>query len=123
MCAVRPGSLTYRPCSNGYRADPGRVPGRRAGASAPLLVDLLGVSFEQRTDEEGSGWQTHGAGPQVGVHERGRGSGDTVSLPYFAVADLDKALERVKELGGSIIHPAPSGPSGETPKGARSDSR
>ena len=67
--------------------------------------NLLGVSFEQRTDEEGSGWQTHGAGPQVGVHERGRGSGDTVSLPYFAVADLDKALERVKELGGSIIHP------------------
>ena len=67
--------------------------------------NLLGVSFKQRTDEEGSGWQTHGAGPQVGVHERGRGPGDTVSLPYFAVADLDKALERVKELGGSIIHP------------------
>jgi predicted enzyme related to lactoylglutathione lyase len=66
---------------------------------------LLGVSLDERTDEEGSGWQTHRAGPQVGVHERGGGPGDTVSLPYFAVANLIVALERVKELGGSVIHP------------------
>ncbi len=67
--------------------------------------NLLGAPFEERTAEEGSGWQTHGQGPHVGVHERGRGPGDTVSLPYFAVADLNEALERVKELGGSVIHP------------------
>jgi len=30
----------------------------------------------------------------------------TVSLPYFAVDDVDAALQRVKELGGSVIHPA-----------------
>ena len=66
---------------------------------------LLGVSLDQRADEQGSGWQTDGAAPAVGVHERGRGPGDTVSLPYFAVDDLDAALERVKELGGSVIHP------------------
>jgi predicted enzyme related to lactoylglutathione lyase len=67
--------------------------------------DLLGVPLAERTDEEGSGWQTHRPASQVGVHERGRGPGDTVSLPYFAVADLDAALERVKQLGGSVIHP------------------
>ena len=39
------------------------------------------------------------------VNERGRGPGDTVSLPYFAVEDMDVALERVTELGGSVIHP------------------
>jgi uncharacterized protein len=65
---------------------------------------LLGVPLAQRTDEEGSGWQTGRPCPQVGVHERGRGPGDTVSLPYFAVDDIDAALERVKELGGSVIH-------------------
>jgi predicted enzyme related to lactoylglutathione lyase len=66
---------------------------------------LLGASLDERTEKEGSGWQTHGQGPHVGVHERGRGPGDTASLPYFAVDDLDQALERVKELGGSVIHP------------------
>ncbi len=66
---------------------------------------LLGVALADRSDHEGSGWQTHVAGPQIGVHERGRGPGDTVSLPYFAVEDMDVALERVTELGGSVIHP------------------
>jgi predicted enzyme related to lactoylglutathione lyase len=66
---------------------------------------LLGVALVDRGDHEGSGWQTHLAGPQIGVHERGRGPGDTVSLPYFAVVDMDVALERVTELGGSVIHP------------------
>jgi predicted enzyme related to lactoylglutathione lyase len=66
---------------------------------------LLGAPLEERSDEEGSGWQTHGPQTQVGVHERGRGPGDTVSLPYFAVQDLDEAIERVKQLGGTVIHP------------------
>lgn len=66
---------------------------------------LLGAALEERSDEEGSGWQTHGPQTQVGVHERGRGPGDTVSLPYFAVQDLDEAIERVKQLGGTVIHP------------------
>jgi predicted enzyme related to lactoylglutathione lyase len=66
---------------------------------------LLGANLDERSSEEGSGWQTHGPGPDIGVHERGRGPGDTVSLPYFAVEDVDAALERVQELGGSVIHP------------------
>lgn len=67
--------------------------------------NLLGASLPERTDDQGSGWQTRGAGAQVGVHERGQGPGDTVSLPYFAVGDLEEALARVKEFGGTVIHP------------------
>jgi len=33
-----------------------------------------------------------------------RGPGGTASLPYFAVADMALALERVRRLGGSVIH-------------------
>jgi predicted enzyme related to lactoylglutathione lyase len=66
---------------------------------------LLGAELENRSLEEGRGWQTHSDAPTVGVHQRGTGPGDTVSLPYFAVADLEAALERVRMLGGSVIHP------------------
>ncbi len=43
--------------------------------------------------------------PAPRVHDRGPGPGDTASLPYFTVADLPATLERVRELGGSVIHP------------------
>lgn len=66
---------------------------------------LLDSRLEARGDGEGDGWQTRGSAPAVGVHERGRGPGDSFSLPYFAVEDLASALERVAELGGSVIHP------------------
>ena len=47
-----------------------------------------------------------GAGSAVGVHERGRGPGDSFSLPYFAVAEMTaRRSRRVEELGGSVIHP------------------
>jgi predicted enzyme related to lactoylglutathione lyase len=49
--------------------------------------------------------QTRTGAVAVGIHERGPGPGDRVSLPYFEVADIDEALERVRELGGEIIHP------------------
>ncbi len=67
--------------------------------------DLLGVELAQRSEREGRGWQTQTGGPAVGIHERGTGPGDTVSLPYFMTADLDAALVQVKALGGSVIHP------------------
>jgi len=66
---------------------------------------LLSVDLESRTAAEGDGWQTHGEGPALGVHERGRGPGDSFSLPYFEVEDLPRALERVTGLGGVVIHP------------------
>ena len=68
-------------------------------------VELLGVELEPRQKGEGEGWQTHSGGPAVGVHARGRGPGDSFSLPYFAVSDVAEALERVEALGGSVVHP------------------
>jgi uncharacterized protein len=66
---------------------------------------LLGIELERRRPGEGEGWQTHSAGPAIGVHHRGRGPGDSFSLPYFEVGDMAAAVERVKELGGSVVHP------------------
>jgi len=68
-------------------------------------VELLGVELEPRQAGEGEGWQTPSGDPAVGVHARGRGPGDSFSLPYFAVSDLPGALERVEALGGSVVHP------------------
>lgn len=66
---------------------------------------LLGAELADRTEQQGRGWQTDGDAAAVGVHERGRGPGDTASLPYFTVEDLPAALEQVQRLGGSVIHP------------------
>lgn len=72
---------------------------------------LLGAVLDERSESQGEGWQTRSApgapagGPAVGVHPRGRGPGDSFSLPYFAVSDLAEALERVGALGGSVVHP------------------
>jgi predicted enzyme related to lactoylglutathione lyase len=67
--------------------------------------ELLGVALEARLEGEGEGWQTRAGAPAVGVHARGRGPGDTFSLPYFAVADLPAALATVEAQGGSVVHP------------------
>jgi len=66
---------------------------------------LLETELEARVDSEGEGWQTRSGTPAVGVHARGRGPGDSFSLPYFAVNDLQAALRSVEALGGSVVHP------------------
>jgi predicted enzyme related to lactoylglutathione lyase len=66
---------------------------------------LLEADLDARSPEQGEGWQTGDANPAVGVHPRGRGPGDTVSLPYFAVPEIAQALARVRELGGTVVHP------------------
>ena len=66
---------------------------------------LLEVSLEERQEGEGEGWQTHSGEPALGVHVRGRGPGDSFSLPYFEVGDIAAALERVEALGGTVVHP------------------
>jgi predicted enzyme related to lactoylglutathione lyase len=63
---------------------------------------LLGVVLEPRI--EGEGAQTRTAAPALGVHARGRGPGDSFSLPYFEVSDMPRALAQVQALGGSVIH-------------------
>jgi predicted enzyme related to lactoylglutathione lyase len=66
---------------------------------------LLGVELVARTQAEGQGWQTQTATAAFGIHERGAGPGDTASLPYFNVPDMEAALEQVAALGGTVIHP------------------
>jgi predicted enzyme related to lactoylglutathione lyase len=66
---------------------------------------VLGVELAPRPEAAGSGWETQGGSLRLGVHSRGPGPGDTASLPYFTVTDLPAALQRVRELGGSVIHP------------------
>ncbi|MGZ5340424.1 MAG: VOC family protein [Solirubrobacterales bacterium] len=66
---------------------------------------VLGVELAPRPADAGSGWISETDGLRLGLHERGPGPGDTASLPYFTVADLPATLERVSELGGSVIHP------------------
>jgi predicted enzyme related to lactoylglutathione lyase len=66
---------------------------------------LLEIDLSQRGAADGSGWVADAEGVRVGVHERGRGPGDTASLPYFPVADMTSALRKVEDLGGSLVHP------------------
>lgn len=66
---------------------------------------LLGAALDPREEGQGEGWQASHDGTAVGLHARGRGPGDSFSLPYFAVSDLEAALEQVKALGGSVVHP------------------
>lgn len=69
---------------------------------------LLGAELRARESGEGEGWQTGSQATTVGVHARGRGPGDTQSLPYFAVSDIAEALKQVEALGGSVVHPGES---------------
>ncbi|MCA1677891.1 MAG: hypothetical protein LC790_04295 [Actinobacteria bacterium] len=66
--------------------------------------EFLGVPFAEREEGEGRGRQSLGGGVALGLHERGPGPGDRVSLPYFAVADVGDALARVQALGGDVVH-------------------
>jgi predicted enzyme related to lactoylglutathione lyase len=69
---------------------------------------LLGSILQARTTAQGEGWQSDpGAGEgaaSVGVHERGRGPGDSFSLPYFEVEDMQATLAQVASLGGTVVH-------------------
>jgi predicted enzyme related to lactoylglutathione lyase len=75
------------------------------GRARRFWEELFGVELDDRTVGEGSGAQTHTGSVELGVHLRGSGPGDRVSLPYFTVADLAASLEQVVELGGEVIHP------------------
>jgi predicted enzyme related to lactoylglutathione lyase len=67
---------------------------------------LLGATLQPRSDGQGEGWQseTGDGATSVGVHERGRGPGDSFSLPYFEVQDMQATVGQVPSLGGSVVH-------------------
>ncbi len=82
-------------------------PADDAERARAFWAGLLDVPLAPRTAAQGEGWQTaaDAGATAVGVHARGRGPGDSFSLPYFAVGDLPAAVERVRALGGSVVHP------------------
>ena len=83
-----------------------RVPRRRRRARPALLARTArGRPAPSAARAKGAGWVAESDGVRVGVHERGRGPGDTASLPYFPVADITSALRKVEDLGGTIVHP------------------
>ena len=86
-------------------AVPDRTSCRQAGTRTTVLGGLLETTLADRRPEEGRGWQGEHEGIAFGLHERGPGPGDRLSLPYFPVADLAAAVERVRALGGEIVHP------------------
>jgi predicted enzyme related to lactoylglutathione lyase len=67
--------------------------------------EVLGTDLQPRSAEAGTGWESQVDGLRLGVHERGRGPGDTGSLAYFTITNMAEAIERVREYGGSIVHP------------------
>jgi predicted enzyme related to lactoylglutathione lyase len=80
-------------------------PADDADRARRFWTGLLGIELAQRTETEGRGWQAHTGDSAIGIHERGAGPGDTASLPYFTVAEMDVALEQVRALGGTVVHP------------------
>jgi predicted enzyme related to lactoylglutathione lyase len=69
---------------------------------------LLGVALDPREASQGEGWQSavdQRTAPAVGIHARGRGPGDSFSLPYFEVDEIGATLAQVASLGGSVVHP------------------
>jgi predicted enzyme related to lactoylglutathione lyase len=104
--AGRCGFAGYGPGVPGARPSLIEFPADDPERALRFWSGLLGAELAPRRDGEGEGWQTDGSsGTAVGVHARGPGPGDSFSLPYFAVDDLGQALERVEELGGSVVHP------------------
>jgi len=81
---------------------------------------LLGVSLEPRPAAAGQGWVSADDDLRLGVHERGKGPGDTGSLPYFPVAEMAAALERVQGSEVRSSTRASAGRSAVTPRAARS---
>jgi predicted enzyme related to lactoylglutathione lyase len=88
---------------------------------------LLGVALQPRDSAQGEGWQSAAAAgepaPAVGVHQRGRGPGDSFSLPYFEVDDIEQMLARVLRSAAASSIRASDGRSARTPRAIRSASR
>jgi len=80
-------------------------PADDAGRAITFWNGLLGLELSERDPSAGAGWEAEKKGLRLGVHQRGRGPGDTASLPYFTVGDMEATLVRVVELGGSVVHP------------------
>ena len=69
-----------------------------AAKGRAFYEDLFGWSFE--TGPSGEGWMLRTGGVPGGMHPNDPGA---VPYVFFAVEDMDEALERVQALGGEIV--------------------
>jgi hypothetical protein len=81
---------------------------------------FLGTDLEPRGAGEGEGWQSRGGEVAVGVHARGPGPGDRVSLPYFAVATSRPPWSGSSRSAARWSTRASAGRSAATPRAAPS---
>lgn len=70
------------------------------GKAQEFYGGLFGWSFAPGTVDDG--FQIDGASPAGGLHGQKDGSGPRV---YFAVDDIQAAVQRVRELGGDADEP------------------
>src|SRR3954454_21499298 len=97
------------------RASPAAILG---STSAPLIefpaddpdrarrfwFGVLGVELTPRAAAAGSGWEAETGSLRLGVPSRGSGPGDTAALAFFTGPGPPVAPQRVRALGGSVIH-------------------
>src|SRR6187401_1633356 len=79
---------------------------------------LLGLALDGRSASEGQGVQSHGDGPALGLHERGRGPGDRFSLPYFGCRTCPLLSSVLLSLAGTSCTRGSAGQSVGIPRGA-----
>ncbi len=102
-------------------------------AGAPAWFELHTGQYDKAVSfyREVFGWDTHAMSdtPEFRYTTLGEGEGQLAGIMddkeepsgwnvYFEVADVDAALERVKELGGTIIAPAEDTPYGRLARAA-----
>lgn len=69
--------------------------------------DFFAALFGWRFDDVGGGHATRDSGVGAGIHGD---DPDRNMVVYFAVADLDAAVARVRALGGTAPEPGPADP-------------
>jgi predicted enzyme related to lactoylglutathione lyase len=70
-----------------------------AGRGQAFYTALFGWTFEPGPSDGGGGLVIRGAGVPGGIHGGDRGASPYI---FFSVSDLDAAVARVRELGGTI---------------------
>ena len=63
------------------------------------------TTLESRRPEEGRGWQTEYEGIVFGLHERGPAPATASRFRTSRSPTLLPTVERVRALGGEIVHP------------------
>ena len=87
------------------------VSSRSLDAALALYDGALGLAVERRAD--GFAWLRTGDGMELMFHERPATASDAAVALTFAVAGLDRVVERWTAAGGAVLDPPAEQPWGE----------